>query len=109
MNIDLSLIGQRIKAARIAQGMTQEKLAEGLSVSVGYISQVERGVTKISLNLLGAISALVEKDLAYFVQDSATEGKAYLTEEVARLWEELSPQNRRIALTLLQKLKQEQE
>ena len=60
-NIDYILIGKRIKAARKALGMTQEKLAEELDVSIGYISQVERGVTKISLDLLGALSSILKR------------------------------------------------
>ena len=109
MNVDFSLIGKRIKEARNACGMTQEGLAERLNVSVGYVSQVERGVTKISLDLLGAVSGLLKRDVAFFVQQSATETDSYLSAEVAHLWQELTPQNRRVALALLQALKQEQD
>ena len=56
MNVDYSAIGQRIKRSRRARGMTQEHLAEALTVSVGYISQIERGVTKISLDTLAAVA-----------------------------------------------------
>ena len=38
MNIDYSAIGRRIKDRRKAQGMTQERLAEAMGVSVGYVS-----------------------------------------------------------------------
>ena len=44
MNVDYGAIGQRIKQVRRSRDMTQERLAEALSVSVGYISQIERGV-----------------------------------------------------------------
>ena len=47
MSIDYKLIGSRIKSERIRQKITQEKLAESLDVSVGYVSQLERGITKI--------------------------------------------------------------
>ena len=56
MNVDYFAIGQRIKQVRRDRGMTQERLAEALSVSVGYISQIERGVTKISLETLAAVA-----------------------------------------------------
>ena len=52
MNVDYGAIGQRIKQVRRSRDMTQERLAEALSVSVGYISQIERGVTKINLDTL---------------------------------------------------------
>ena len=50
--MDYGAIGQRIKQVRRSRDMTQERLAEALSVSVGYISQIERGVTKINLDWL---------------------------------------------------------
>ena len=50
--MDYGAIGQRIKQVRRSRDMTQERLAEALSVSVGYISQIERGVTKINLDTL---------------------------------------------------------
>ncbi|HIU48528.1 MAG TPA: helix-turn-helix transcriptional regulator [Candidatus Avimonoglobus intestinipullorum] len=46
MSIDYSLIGARIQARRKQMHLTQEQLAEALSVSVGYISQVERGTPR---------------------------------------------------------------
>ena len=38
-------IGTKVKLARIKAGYTQEKLAEKLSLSTRYISQLERGVS----------------------------------------------------------------
>ena len=61
MAIDYKVLGKRIKTQRIAKGTTQEHFAEHLDVSVGYISQMERGITKISLDLLGAIAAILKK------------------------------------------------
>ena len=47
--------------------MTQERLAEALSVSVGYISQIERGVTKINLDTLAAVAAHLNCELSELV------------------------------------------
>ncbi len=38
-------IGKKIKLARIRAGLTQEELAEKLSLSTRYISQLERGIS----------------------------------------------------------------
>ncbi len=46
MSMDYNLIGSRIKQRRREAMLTQENLAEKLSVSVGYVSQIERGITK---------------------------------------------------------------
>lgn len=82
MNIDYKLIGERIKKARKAKGITQDVLAERLNVSIGYVSQVERGITKISLDLLGAISSILECDIASFITESATNSNEYMESEI---------------------------
>ena len=75
MNVDYSLIGSRIKSKRKEKRMTQEMLAEALEVSVGYVSQVERGVTKISLDLLAEISGILECDIAFLSPARPPPGK----------------------------------
>lgn len=82
MNIDYKLIGERIKKARKSNGITQDVLAEKLNVSVGYVSQVERGITKISLDLLGAISSILECDIAGLITESATNSSEYMESEL---------------------------
>lgn len=52
INID---IGQRIKIQRELQKMTQEKLAENIEVSVQFVSDLERGVSGVSLTTLSRI------------------------------------------------------
>ena len=43
MALDYSVIGQRIKQARLAKNLTQEDLAEQIDISVAFLSRVERG------------------------------------------------------------------
>ena len=82
MNIDYKLIGERIKRARKSKGITQDNLSEKLDVSIGYVSQIERGVTKISLDLLGAISSILECDIAELVTESAPNSNVYMESEL---------------------------
>ena len=63
MSVDYSMIGKRIKQKRKQLHQTQDYLAEALGVSVGYVSQIERGVTKISLDTLSAISSFLQCDI----------------------------------------------
>lgn len=80
--IDYKLIGARIKARRKYKGITQETLAEKLSVSVGYISQLERGTTKISLDMLAKISVAVDCELIEFVGGTASQSSEYAMDEI---------------------------
>ena len=82
MNVDYKLIGERIKRTRKSKGITQDNLAEKLDVSIGYVSQIERGVTKISLDLLAAISSILECDIARLITESATNSTEYMESEL---------------------------
>lgn len=101
MNIDYKLIGKRIKDARREAGLTQEKMAEELDVSIGYVSQVERGTTKISLDLLGAISSILKKDVSYFVSESSVISENYIKSEIAADFSNLSSHDKQIVSELV--------
>lgn len=96
MAIDYKLIGGRIKAARKKKDMTQEMLAEKLGVSVGYVSQVERGITKISLDLLASISDILECDIAELVCASSVDSENYLSHEIFQNYEKLNNNERKL-------------
>jgi tetratricopeptide (TPR) repeat protein len=49
--IDPAQLGQRLRAARVAKGMTQTDLA-GADVSVGYVSRIEAGQRRPNLQVL---------------------------------------------------------
>jgi len=101
MNIDYKLIGIRIKKARKAKNMTQELLAEKLNVSIGYVSQVERGITKISLDLLGAISVILNTDIASFITESAVNSDAYMASELMAEIQKLDNKKKRFILEII--------
>lgn len=102
MNIDYTMIGARIKEARRKKGFTQEKLAEVLDVSVGYVSQVERGITKISLDLLGAISGILETDPSYFVSGTVIVSADYKNEEVIGSYRQLCSRDKMLINEIIQ-------
>ncbi|MBO5009973.1 MAG: helix-turn-helix transcriptional regulator [Clostridia bacterium] len=102
MNVDYKLIGERIKEQRVKAKLTQEALAERLDVSIGYVSQVERGITKISLDLLGKISSILNIDMGYFVSGSATNCNNYLFGELGALTSNLSNTQRKMLVEIIE-------
>ena len=102
MNIDYKLIGERIKRARKSRGMTQETIAEKLNVSIGYVSQFERGITKISLDLLGAISSILDYDIAELISESATNSNQYMEVELLNEIKKLDQKKKKFILKLIQ-------
>ncbi|MDR2017575.1 MAG: cupin domain-containing protein [Syntrophobacterales bacterium] len=67
MNIGGSSIGERIKMLRQAKSLTQEELASRASLTKGFISQIERNLTSLSVeSLIGILDALDEKPSSFF-------------------------------------------
>ena len=81
--------------------MTQEQLAEQLNVSIGYVSQVERGITKISLDLLGAISSILNCDVAFLISESALKSNKYMESEIIEEIKKLDTKKRKLVLELI--------
>ncbi len=70
--MEYKLVGNKIKKARRDKGITQEKFAEELGVSVSFISQVEAGDKKFNLSRISEVSQILEKPVGYFI-DGYTE------------------------------------
>ncbi|WP_199258369.1 helix-turn-helix domain-containing protein [Paracoccus binzhouensis] len=64
-------IGQDIRALRKARGMTIADCAAALDRSVGWLSQVERGMTTPSVHDLGQIANLFGLNISFFFRSAA--------------------------------------
>ncbi len=59
----LKVLGERVRAARKAKGLSQEDLALESGIDRSYVGGVERGERNMSFKKLCAISWVVEIDL----------------------------------------------
>lgn len=59
-------IGRQIRDLRKAKGITLATLAEKINRSVGYISQVERGVSSLPIAVLQSISDVLGVKVSWF-------------------------------------------
>lgn len=66
-------IGKRIRAARKSRGMTQEKLAELMKISVAYYGRLERGEKTINLERLTEISQLLNVPIGQLLEDASAD------------------------------------
>ncbi len=105
MAVDFKLIGKRIQNKRKNMKKTQEELAEYLDVSVGYVSNMERGTTKISLTTLVNISDFLGCDVSDLVSKVSTNADSYLKDELNDLINSLSNREKNTLLILLQAYK----
>ncbi len=59
-------IGRQIRDLRKAKGITLSTMAEKIGRSVGYVSQVERGVSALPIPQLQAISEILDVNITWF-------------------------------------------
>lgn len=65
--IDYCKLGGRIASLRKDHHLTQEQLAEKLDISVKHCSEVERGLSSLSLEKLDHVAELFDCNLDYII------------------------------------------
>lgn len=66
------LIGEVLRARRVAQGLTLRDVSAKARVSLGYISEVERGQKEPSSELLAALASALDVPLSKVLLDVST-------------------------------------
>lgn len=101
MPVNYKIIGNRIQRKRKSQNITQEQMAEYLDVTPGYISQLERGVTKINLDILCAISEYLDCDMTEFLHKNNVPNISFYDDDIANDYEQLTPIERHMLSCLI--------
>lgn len=73
-------IGEKIRNLRLASELTQEELAERAGLTKGFISQIERDLTSISLDSLEDILTAMNNSLAEFFKEPLAEKVVFLVD-----------------------------
>jgi len=63
-------LGRQVRELRTAKGVTLQALADGTKLSVGYLSQVERGRSKLTVANLMHIARALDVHLNWFFQSA---------------------------------------
>jgi transcriptional regulator with XRE-family HTH domain len=74
-----SYLGSTLRNARVAQGRTLRDVAKSARVSLGYLSEVERGQKEASSELILAICTALDLTLSTLLLDIATQVKSVET------------------------------
>ena len=96
MAIDYSVIGSRIKQARLAKNMTQEDLADKIDISVAFLSRVERGKSHINLKRLNQLCDLLDVSEGYLLNGASSSSENYLDKEFTDLIKSVSPEKQKL-------------
>ncbi len=76
MTLLRAYLGTTLRGARVAQGRTLRDVAKSARVSLGYLSEVERGQKEASSELINAICAALDLNLSTLLLDVVTQVKS---------------------------------
>ena len=68
-SIDYTIIGEKIKKARIEAKMSQEKLADSCGISLSFLGHIERGTRAMSIETLVSICSKLNLSCDYLLMD----------------------------------------
>ena len=72
------LLGKRVRQQRIAQGLTQEQLAEKAGISFAFVGHIERGTRKLSVATLFALAQALNCSADYLLDITHAKSNAYI-------------------------------
>ena len=93
-------MGMRIKALRKEKKYTLKQLAEESGLSIGFLSQLERGMSSIAVDSLARIAAILGVSLSTFFSDSQVVSEDPVSHSTELHWNADGPE---IAQALLSK------
>ena len=105
MTINYSLIGNRIKAARKAKGLSQSELSELIDKSVGYMSYIETGSKKPSLETLIQIANALDVTIDELLSDNLVAASPVSNTQINQLLSDCSAFEKRVILLSVQSIK----
>jgi transcriptional regulator with XRE-family HTH domain len=80
--MDYRRLGLRIREYRLNINMTQEALAEAVGISAVFVSQIESGNRKPSLETVFNISTTLNVPMDYLMKDSIVESSSGKMDEL---------------------------
>lgn len=75
VTVNYENVGNKIRERRNFLKVTQENLANDINVSASFISDIENGRRKMSLETMIKISIALKKSLDYFILDNVKDVK----------------------------------
>ena len=103
--INYTMVGQRIRTARLQKKLSQAELGSLVGCSnnhISHISHIETAQTKVSLSMLSKLALALNQDLDYFLLDTQYAKRDRLIDE--EIAEKLSRCNTSTLLTVNQML-----
>ncbi len=97
MELDYKAIGKRIKVARIRMEITQEQLADEVSVSPTHLSNIETGSTRVSLTTIVKIANALGVTVDDLLCDNLVKARPQFERDMQSLLDDCNDHEVRIA------------
>ena len=85
-------IGAKVKAFRTAKKYTLKQLSEESGLSIGFLSQLERGLSSIAIDSLAKLATILGVSLSSFFDSSADQEKSPVSRSFAMHCSQINPQ-----------------
>lgn len=96
MALDYSIIGERLKKARLEKKLTQEKLAEKIDISVAFLSRIERVSSQVNLKRLSQICEVLGKTEGEILNGAISSSRNYLNDDFKALLKNCTPDKQKL-------------
>jgi len=90
----------RLESARLAMGLTQEQMAQGLGITVSTYRSYEKGRSRIPLEFIPKLAEITGRSIYYFHGVPDPRGLDGDEQTLISLWRKLRPTARRAVLDL---------
>lgn len=105
MDIQYDKVGHRIKNMRTKQHIKQADLADSIGVSHTHMSNIERGETKVGLEILVNISEKLNVTVDYLIGKKNNDAVIRYGKEIVDLLEDCSPAEKKYYMTMIKDIK----
>ncbi len=100
--MDKVALGKRIREARLKRCFKQDQLAEKVSITVVYLSEIERGLKLPSLTLFVTLAETLNVSTDSLLRDDLDTGKDHVYHEITKKLDQLTPKQRIACVELLE-------
>lgn len=98
MSVSMTILGKRLKAARLQRGYTQEYVAEKIDFSVPHVRKIERGAKAVNLVKLGDWCDLLDVPIEWVVSGASIPANAEHNRQFGEIAKGCSPETVAIML-----------
>lgn len=102
--MDYIFLGKRIREERLKLNLTQERLAEDISISTAYLGQIERGERSVTLDKLIPLANRLGVTIDFLLSDYISSNDDNSTDTLRQLLQNKTTAEKEMAINVLKLL-----